>query len=438
VINILTVSNIIIMHQFFKSTFFNFEFIRILSASPFGGAEIAECLQAAGQIKNDDPESWHRAWNAQAEKAAALAKEALISGDVVSARRAFFRASNYFRASGYMFNDRPQTPDARVLPIAEKVIDHFKRGAKLLDSRVFFLEIPFEDSILPAYLYVPPTTKRTKGKIPVLINVGGADSIQEELYYVYAATGPDLGYAILTFDGPGQGVVLRREKLHMRPDWDFVIGKVLDYFTSFSLEHADLELDMERLAIAGSSMGGYYALRAAADPRVRACVSIDPFYDMWDFATQHISPTLINSWRNGWIFTNFLDGMIEMASRFSFQMKWEVNLARWFFGVETPTDTLLEMRKYTLKLDDGTSFLNRVRCPVLVSGAAQSLYLEPGTDVAKVLGALEHLNENQKKIWIAKDPEEGGLQAKIGAISLLAQRTFEFLDEHLGTERSIK
>ena len=35
-------------------------------------------------------------------------------------------------------------------------------------------------------------------------------------------------------------------------------------------------------------MGGYYALRAAADPRVAACVALDPFYDMYDFATSHM------------------------------------------------------------------------------------------------------------------------------------------------------
>lgn len=42
-------------------------------------------------------------------------------------------ASNYFRASQYMMFDRPQTPDARVLPILERSISNFIRGIAFLD-----------------------------------------------------------------------------------------------------------------------------------------------------------------------------------------------------------------------------------------------------------------------------------------------------------------
>lgn len=415
------------MHCFFQSTFFNFEFLR------FGGAEVAECLQAAA---NNDPDSWHRAWTAQAEEAAARAQEVLMASDFVSTRRAFLRASNYFRASGYMFNDGPTTPNPHVLPIAARTIDHFGQAVLLLDTKAQSVEIPFERRLLPGYLYLPPSHRRAKGKIPVLIHLGGADSIQEELYYVYAATGPDLGYAVLTFDGPGQDIILRRDKQYMRPDWEVVVAAVLDWLSAFCAQHPELELDTDRIGVAGSSMGGYYALRAAADPRVRACVSIDPFYDMWDFAVHHILPALINWWRAGWIPTALLNGAVELASRLSFQTRWEVDLARWFFGVKTPTDTLLEMRKYTLKRPDGSSLLKRVHCPVLVSGAAESLYLKTQADTFKVYNALDHVPESKKSVWIAKEPEDGGLQAKIGAIGLLAQRTFQFLDEQLSVDRN--
>lgn len=424
------------MHKFFKSAFFNFEFIRVLSAAPYGGADIAECLQAAEQIANDDPESWHQAWYKQAEKAEALAKEATRTGDGFSARRAYLRASNYFRASGYMFHDLPQSPDPRPLQLAERVIQNFRCAIRLLDGEVFTLEIPYNGFKLPAYLYLPPATKRLPGKIPILINNGGADSIQEELYYIYGSTGPDLGYAVLTFDGPGQGIMLRKHRLQMRPDWEVVVGAVLDHLFYFSSKQPGLELDMDKIAVAGASMGGYYTLRSAADSRIKACVSIDPFYDMWDFATQHISPSLIGSWTSGWVPTGVINGAMALAARSSFQVKWEVGVAEWFFGVDTPTDTLLEMRKYTLQLPNGKSYLERVKCPVFVSGATQSLYLEPETDTKRVYEALSHLEEGEKRIWIAKLPEDGGLQAKIGAIGLMAQKTFEFLDQQLGVKRS--
>nr|A0A1W5T1Y7.1 RecName: Full=Hydrolyase poxO; AltName: Full=Oxaleimides biosynthesis cluster protein O [Penicillium oxalicum]ARF05989.1 PoxO [Penicillium oxalicum] len=421
------------MHRFFKSEFFNFEFIRILSAAPYGGAEIAECLVAAGQITNDDPESWHRAWIIQADKAKALGDEALHSGDTVSARRAYLRASNYYRASGYMFHDRPGAPDARVLPLAQQVLDTYALTLPLLDTgEASQLKIPFENHQLAAYLYLP--RDRTK-PVPVLLSLGGADSIQEELYYVYAASGPQLGYAVLTFEGPGQGITLRRDKMHMRPDWEVVVGRVLDFLTAYMQQNPSVQLDLSRVAVVGASMGGYYALRAAADPRIGACVSIDPFYDMWDFVRNHVSPALLNAWNAGWVPSRVVNGIMSMAMAASFQAKWEVGLAMWFFGVDSPTQTLRHMMKYTLARADGTSRLDQVKCPVLVSGATQSLYLEPESDVLRVFDALAHLGDERREIWIARSPEEGGLQAKIGAIGLVVQRTFRFLDQHLNVTR---
>ncbi|KAI2733054.1 hypothetical protein CBS147332_69 [Penicillium roqueforti] len=405
------------MHRFFKSDFFNFEFIRILSAAPYGGAEIGECLVAASDIANDNPESWHRAWLAQANKARALGDEAMRTGDRVSARRAFLRASNYYRASGYMFHDAPNTPDLRVLPLALKVIETFAQALPLGNGPAFAVSIPFEPYPLPGYLYLPPASKRLKESVPLLISLGGADSIQEELYYVYAASGPNLGYAVLTFEGPGQGIMLRRDKTAMRPDWELVVGRVLDFLERFVEEYPELELNLSHVAVAGASMGGYYALRAAADPRIHACVSIDPFYDMWDFVRNHISPMLLDGWNNGWIPTQLINSMMAMAMASSFQARWEIGLAIWFFGVKTPTDTLVEMMKFTLRRPDGSSRLDDVKCPVLVSGATQSLYLEP-EETLRVFNALEHLGDNRREMWIGRSPEEGGLQAKIGAIGL--------------------
>lgn len=155
------------------------------------------------------------------------------TGNRVSARRAFLRASNYYRASGYMFHDAPHAPDARVLPLALKVIDTFAQVLPLGNGPAFAVSIPFEPYPLPGYLYLPPASKRLKQSVPLVISLGGADPIQEELYYVYAASGPDLGYAVLTFEGPGQGIMLRREKTAMRPDWEVVVDRVLDFLERF-------------------------------------------------------------------------------------------------------------------------------------------------------------------------------------------------------------
>ncbi|KAI5928467.1 alpha/beta-hydrolase [Camillea tinctor] len=442
------------MHKLFPSSpFFDFETIRILGTTAYGGADVAEVLEAVGQIKPNDPTSWATAWTTQAERATRLAEEARASGHRDAARRAYLRASNYTRASGYMYvssrapDGGTLAQDPRALPAAERVGALFREAVRLNDpdahGEMRLLPVPFEDYVLPAYLHLPPRGRRVPGGVPVLLNTGGADSCQEELFYLNPAAGPGLGYAVLTFDGPGQGIMLRKYGLEMRPDWEAVTARVIDRLEVFARENPKLELDLERIAVSGASMGGYYALRAASDPRVKACVAIDPFYDMWDFGTAHVSPLFINAWTSGWLGSGTVDRLMGIVSRLSFQMKWEISVAGTFFGLSSPSAILLNMKNYTLRGSDGdidsggesVSFLSRVKCPVLLSGAGKSLYLDVDNHTKRCYDALTSVAPENKKLWIPESEGQGSLQAKMGAFALCNQRTYQFLDEVFGVVR---
>jgi hypothetical protein len=77
------------------------------------------------------------------------------------------------------------------------------------------------------------------------------------------------------------------------------------------------------------------------------------------------------------------------------------------------------------------SYLQRVKCPVLVTGAAESLYLDVTDHTAMVFNALA----GEKELWVGTSPGEGGLQAKMGAIGLVNQRVFAFFDRQFGVVR---
>lgn len=87
------------MHKIFSSDFFNFEFLRVLGTAPTQGCDVAECLEAAAEIKQYDAESWYQAWSKAAKNAEALGEQALGTGDRETAQWAFMRASNYRRTS---------------------------------------------------------------------------------------------------------------------------------------------------------------------------------------------------------------------------------------------------------------------------------------------------------------------------------------------------
>lgn len=298
------------MHQFFRGPFFDFEAVRILSTSVHGGAEVGEFLEAVGQIQENDPESWHDAWLRQAHTAEKLAHEAMSSGHRRAARGAFLRAANYTRAGAYMLLGKRLgvgPDDPRTVRLLRKVVELFGMAVPLFDGPVHRLSIPYVDSTrdpkvsisLPAYLYLPPPACRLPGKAPLVVYALGADSMQEEMYHMLPAEGPALGYAVLTFEGPGQGLTLHEHNVPMRPDWEEVNGAVLDYLEEYSREHEELEIDLDRIAVAGASLGGYFALRSAADTRVKACVAIDPPFDFYEFGTDHVAPTFFGLWDQG-------------------------------------------------------------------------------------------------------------------------------------------
>ena len=59
----------------------------------------------------------------------------------------------------------------------------------------------------------------------------------------------------MIFDGPGQGGTLRIQKIPTRVDYEIPVGASIDYLKSRN------DVDMNKIALMGMSMGGYYAPR---------------------------------------------------------------------------------------------------------------------------------------------------------------------------------
>jgi alpha-beta hydrolase superfamily lysophospholipase len=78
------------------------------------------------------------------------------------------------------------------------------------------------------------------------------------------------------FDGPGQGEMLYEHGVRLRPDWETVVGAVVDFVVILP------NVDPARIAISGWSLGGYLAPRAASgEHRLAACIA-DP--GQWSIA----------------------------------------------------------------------------------------------------------------------------------------------------------
>jgi len=72
------------------------QFVRALDHAPLG-AQIGEAWAIAAQIRAGDAAGWYNAWSFCVDRLYGLAAKSNDVGQRVSARRAFLRASNYYR-----------------------------------------------------------------------------------------------------------------------------------------------------------------------------------------------------------------------------------------------------------------------------------------------------------------------------------------------------
>src|SRR6201992_1061522 len=72
---------------------------RTLIAVSAEAADLGEVFTTAARVIEGDYDSWFTQWSATAEVAQSLAEDALRGGHVVTARKAFLRASEYWRQS---------------------------------------------------------------------------------------------------------------------------------------------------------------------------------------------------------------------------------------------------------------------------------------------------------------------------------------------------
>jgi len=372
----------------------------------YGGADFGECYVTAKQIKPGDADSFYRAWVATADRVFEMAEESGAAGHPVSAREAYLRASNYYRTSYLPLFGAPFDP--RAVKAFDCEAEAFVKAAALMSPRVEAVEIPFEGTTLPGYFHRVDESGRPR---PTLIATNGYDSTVHEMHFAHAIAALRRGYNCLTFDGPGQGRVLIKQRLHMRPDWDTVVRAVVDYALSRA------EVDARKIALIGWSFGGFLAPRAASgEPRLCACIA-DP--GQWDLleamraglplspeARQHlpeISPVDLEA--------------VMAQARSSPYLAWTIGRALWVHGVDSLADYLKATAEYSLK-----GRAENIRCPTLVCGAEN----DPIAHFADQLYAALKCPKAMVRFTAA---EGAGGHCEETARSLFHQRAYDWLDE---------
>lgn len=254
-----------------KDELMDAQVLRAMGCAPYGGSDVGECLATARRVKGTDLDGWHDEWVATAREVAGLAETAEAQGRRATARLAHLRASTYYRTAGVMLMGAPTDP--RLVACNARQTETFHRAAALMDRPPELLEIPYEGTTLPGYFFRAADDDRPRATV---VLTGGYDGTVEELYFFNGAAALERGYNVLAFDGPGQGAALLQRGMVLRPDWESVVTPVVDHAL------ARPEVDPERIALIGLSLGAHLAPRAAAgEHRLAACVADCGAYDLY-------------------------------------------------------------------------------------------------------------------------------------------------------------
>lgn len=400
---------------------FAFQFLRTIGSSYSGEADIGECLATASRITEGDFASWYSEWNWTADTFRVAGDKSLAAGHRVSAMEAYYRAATYYRTAEFFLHGN--TTDPRIIDTWENGRETF-RDALALDVVPYeMVEIPYENTTLPGYFYMVDNSGTPR---PLLIVQTGFDGCQEELH-PYAMEGVKRGYNVLTFEGPGQGEVIRVQHLPFRPDWENVIEPVVGYAVSRS------DVDEDRIALWGISLGGYLAPRGAAyDPRITALVADPGTYDVGQNLLRNLqeedggaAANMPGEDLHEWLLTDpveFNDALYDAMAE-NTGTRWMNENGMFVFNASSPALFWAKWMEFSL---DGIA--EKIQCPTLVCAGATD-HLDP--DGMQAQGLYDNLT-CEREFMEFSDEYGAGSHCQFGAFGQSFAEKFDWLDDRMG------
>lgn len=404
----------------FSDPEFAFELTRTLGAAYSGEADIGECIATASRIQEGDFGSWYSEWKKTGDYFRAAGDESLAEGHTVTAREDYYRAATYYRTAEFFLHGNPSDPR---IPETWGESRRAFRDALALDTVPYeIVAIPYENTTLPGYFYKVDNAGKTR---PLLIVQTGFDGCQEELH-PYAMDGLKRGYNVLTFEGPGQGEVIRVQHIPFRADWEKVITPVVDYAVSRP------DVDRDRIALWGISLGGYLAPRGAAyEPRITALVADAGTYDVGQNLLDGMKKAggpfanMTEEQLQAWLETDpaEFNNEIHTAMEKDTGTRWLYENGMFVFNAPSPA---LFWAKWMDMTMEGSA--EKIRCPTLVTGGSAD-HFDPGSLQARAL--YDHLTCD-KELMIYSDDYGAGTHCQLGAFAQSFSGKFDWLDEKMG------
>jgi pimeloyl-ACP methyl ester carboxylesterase len=290
--------------------------------------------RALGEVQRIN--DWVGAWSRAAQRFLSESRRDESQGDWMRSAAARRNASMCYHVANLLSDDDPRT----IRTLRASSVQTFSQSAPRLIFETRRITLPWRTRELQAYLCKPEDAERP---MPLVCLLNGATTTKEELL-LWTARLREVGFAVLTLDWPGTGEAAGNLKLSSQCD-DITDG-------IYALAANDRDLDQHNIALLGVSIGSSVALRAAAlDRRIGAVVAVSPPFEP-RFWSADVPPAA----------ARHLVALAGQAASLPYALQ--------DFGV--------------------SDLLHRIKCPVLVVGAAQD-QLIPSSEAMHVAASLGDL-----------------------------------------------
>ena len=301
-----------------------------------------------------------------------------------------YRAA-FYMAKGAEFFTSPADIELKKRRL-EATLDYFTRGFASYDIERH--QLPYEDGWMPVSILRSSTNE----KHGVVLFCGGFDSLVEEFFPIWERIAA-AGFDVYAFEGPGQGSARTLGQLVFDHDWEKPVGHILDHY------------GLSDITLVGMSMGGYWALRAAAyEERITRVVSWPPVYDWLEKIPSFLEPVVHGMAKR----RGFMNWSIRLRMKMFPILEHSVRHAVYISGGSEPVDCV----GWFLGMNREHISSERITQDVLIM-AGEADTFQPLSLATAQREALRHASRVQQRVFTRAESAESHCQ--MGNIGLAAQ-----------------
>ncbi len=230
---------------------------------------------------------WIEVFENQAKNCTLLAEEMIKNTQLIKAEKYYRLSGLYFNLIQWIFPE----PSEEKSYWYDQCLLSFQQADKISSDKIINHILHIREKRFVGRIRIPQHSA-----IGVIVIINPIDSSKEELY-TYEEDFADANFVVISFDGPGQGETLLKNKHKAdKSTWSSFLKGIIEY--------AAYQFPSLPISLFGTSSGGAWAIEGGKHPLVSKIITVSPAprhdIKMPDFFKERMS-NMLENFENGFL-----------------------------------------------------------------------------------------------------------------------------------------